>query len=399
MSSRCFHQLFRLILLTLLSVVSPIAASAGDFVPFTDEFRVPVTTCDYKLTDIEDHCQWAKLDDVTGWGGCATHDSCPVSLSTDVVDDAASELSVSALVATAVTSAGVRVQQIIEPFAMVGPSAGSSLEHVTRFQAWWDSAIAQAESLRKADAAAKQESIQQALAAIVAEEPIDVTMHGPSILLTEEEPPAIKITRLDPLVGGSPMIATIEVEYLPYDLSARDLKLWSVLPTSTQPFCIRSRFDAFDWSPLSSDLEEDVAMLHESATEQIATDEVALAEPSTTNEFVVNVALIESIAAELRSSADRMLDEALGKMQTLSESQAMAEWAAPQSIGNRIGSLVNRGHRLTRSAVEAVAAYIPNVEDANPPTLTGGKLLAQTAEMETESEVAIAPAATDTTVR
>ena len=46
------------------------------------------------------------------------------------------------------------------------------------------------------------------------------------------------MTKLDPLVGGAAMVATIRESYLPYDLSASDLELWNVFPTADHPFSV-----------------------------------------------------------------------------------------------------------------------------------------------------------------
>jgi len=42
------------------------------------------------------------------------------------------------------------------------------------------------------------------------------------------------------------IIVTIEDAYLPYDMKTEDLRLWSVLPESTRPFCIRAESQHHD---------------------------------------------------------------------------------------------------------------------------------------------------------
>ena len=160
------------------------------------------------------------------------------------------------LAAVAVASAGVSVEQIVEPFAMVGPYLDNSLEMVRKFQSWWDAVRSQAAASAEAtggrvDEAGREggtDDSRPARRQLAAEEPIDVESLGKSVLVdafghaeTDAVEPGVYVTAIDMLVGGSPIIATIEEDYLPYDLSARDIKLWSVFPISTHPFCIRSR--------------------------------------------------------------------------------------------------------------------------------------------------------------
>ncbi len=52
------------------------------------------------------------------------------------------DMSITAIAAAALASAGVSVEQIVEPFAMVGPYLDNSLEMVKDFQGWWETALA-----------------------------------------------------------------------------------------------------------------------------------------------------------------------------------------------------------------------------------------------------------------
>jgi len=100
--------------------------------------------------------------------------------------------------------------------------------------------------------------LRSAIAEIAAAEPIDVAGLGPSVLeldtssvsLGEAEVPGMEQISTDPLVGSAAMIATVEETYLPYDLSAADLRLRSFYPLSTEPFCIRSRVAGWSHVPL-----------------------------------------------------------------------------------------------------------------------------------------------------
>ena len=81
---------------------------------------------------------------------------------------------------------------------------------------------------------------------LATQEPVDVDSLGPSVLIParpKRKLPTIEVARIDPLIGSSPVIATIEEDYMPYDLSARDLRLWSVFPIASHPFCVRGQVE------------------------------------------------------------------------------------------------------------------------------------------------------------
>ena len=89
--------------------------------------------------------------ELCGWG---THDSCPIEVA-EIIDEplptettprplANLDESLAALATAACASAGVSVEQIVEPFAMVGPHFHRSLESVKNFQQWWQTAAEQA---------------------------------------------------------------------------------------------------------------------------------------------------------------------------------------------------------------------------------------------------------------
>lgn len=104
----------------------------------------------------------------------------------------------------------VRVQQLVQPFAMVGPNLKPSRETLTDFLAWCNE-----------------------LADETAIKPIAVA-----------QIPAIQIEPVDPRVGSSPLIATLTT--VPWlgpatDSADRTLPIWSVLPTVDRPFCVRQK--------------------------------------------------------------------------------------------------------------------------------------------------------------
>jgi len=96
------------------------------------------------------------------WCGWGTHDSCPIEVA-DISDEPAPaettttrplanlDESLAALATAACASAGVSVEQIVEPFAMVGPHFHRSLESVKDFQQWWQSAAEQASETSAVD--------------------------------------------------------------------------------------------------------------------------------------------------------------------------------------------------------------------------------------------------------
>ena len=89
--------------------------------------------------------------ELCGWG---THDSCPIEVAENIDEPLPTETtprplanldeSLAALATAACASAGVSVEQIVEPFAMVGPHFHRSLESVKNFQQWWQTAAEQA---------------------------------------------------------------------------------------------------------------------------------------------------------------------------------------------------------------------------------------------------------------
>ncbi|NND96346.1 MAG: hypothetical protein HKN47_03330 [Pirellulaceae bacterium] len=65
-----------------------------------------------------------------------THDSIALRTRTST----SFESSIAAIAATACASAGISVEQLIEPFAMVGPNESSSIDSIEALEHWWEQA-------------------------------------------------------------------------------------------------------------------------------------------------------------------------------------------------------------------------------------------------------------------
>jgi len=371
MNLRFYRQLRRLPLhglLILASAAFPMAASAVDL--DCESEMVPVigtsTPCEFELAGTEELC---------GWG---THDSyepsTPAKPAASSSPVATFESSFTIIATAACASAGVSVEQIVEPFAMVGPYLDQSVETVRKFQSWWGTAVGEAAS-RQAASTVVTVDLQDEIDAIAAQEPIDVESLGKSVLVVPTHQldvlqPGIRVTAIDKLVGGSAIIATIEDDYLPYDLSARDMKLWSVFPTSTHPFCIRSRGDDLDVSPLWQDFE------------------AAVHSQSDVSE--------EDASYVFSGSAECLLDELIWKVESLVAEDSPL-WAAlePHRIGHQLQVLASGGKRIAARAVRLLASNWPEVETGHQPSAAGGALLARAGAIEASEPFDASAAAAD----
>lgn len=106
---------------------------------------------------------------------------------------------------------------------------------------------------------------KMAMVAVATREPLDVESLGRSVLEPAAPPPAggdrsgVAVALDAPFVGTAPLIATIEEAYLPYDLSAADLRLRSIYPVTAEPFCVRSRVAGWIQQPLRPEIIETAA--------------------------------------------------------------------------------------------------------------------------------------------
>ncbi|TWU47739.1 hypothetical protein [Rubripirellula reticaptiva] len=296
------------------------------------------------IEEEEELCGWADSDDMHV--GVATHDSCPMPPRSEVAASRhtpSPAITTSALAATAIAATGVQVQQFVEPFAMVEPYLEDSLASVERLQSWYSGLVAKAEAQAQAQQARERDAaVRSAIAEIARAEPIDVKGFEPPAI-NSTAVASIEVTRLDPLVGGSAFIATIEEEYMAYDWSKRDMKLWSALPTVTRPFCIRSQ----------SDLTVNAMM------EKAFQDESART----------------SLASTIKSSPECLLGEVTDRVDSLVSAWSIQQLAKPTSIGKAIAVAFTSTKQATQATIQAIALRLPKTDEG--PSETGNKLLAR----------------------
>ncbi len=323
--------------------------------------------------DVETPCGWIEL---------GTHDSLPAFEqprgTSDLTDNAGT------VAATALCSkVGVAVQQIIEPFAMVGPYLDDSLDLVEQFSRWWEASSTSRESGDVGNATGSDPGFDavigppsaldpikfdflqvttrsdQRLDLYLVEDPIDPSHFGASVLVSSlerlPEQPIVQQTRRsreDVLVGCSPMIFTLEENYMAYDMAQRDVKLWCVFPTTTRPFCIRRQPADFDSHPMWNDF--DVAVKRETKTSP------------------------ESIASQLQCSAYCALEDWMVTVEswTFVESPVRRS-LRPRGVGRHIADFCGRQSRLTGRAAAVLAKHWPDIKLDQRPSPAGAALLAR----------------------
>ena len=129
----------------------------------------------------------------------------------------------------------VVVNQVVEPFITVGAFTPNSLKSIQTMDAWQISLA----TIDNSRSTAHLTPLDLQLQELAAEEPIDIETLGPSVLIPENRPMSvtrIEVAPISPLIGSSPVIATIEEDYMPYDLSAQDLQNWNAYPIESHPF-------------------------------------------------------------------------------------------------------------------------------------------------------------------
>lgn len=361
-----FHR-FAMIL--MLVAIPTVIMKAGEFDCGSDLIPAP----------IDGEKQEHIVENLCGW---ITHDSIPVPhpLSDRSLDDFDVDVQPIPLAALAgLASRGVHVEQWVEPFAMVGPFMTESFSDIDRLQAFWARTIETAEVLarRDADRAAAEQRVaeerrekESQLAAeaqraeaqriaqnkaearirvacedLAAEEPIDaveIELIAQQWPRRSEQAP-IDITSLDPRVGGSAFVFTIEEEYHSYDLADADLPLWNPLNLPTDPFCFRPSA-ANPWDP---DLDHPVASV----------DQVDVA---------ANGSVAEPIAAEESADDKANLIVAETHAMIAAAEQLLAHVLDEIADQKRIGDAVEVAQRVGRSVRAA------GIEVAiRPDTLTG----------------------------
>ncbi len=445
--SRRFRHIALNCLVASITGVITLAASntvPAEEVPCGGEFQLcneTLSSCQFELHQaaqrvavIERECE----QELCGW---ATHDSCPIAVTRVATRTSSSfDTSIAAAAATACASVGISVEQIVEPFAMVGPQVVNSYQKVKQFQDWWRKTtetsieaqqqdddvadeIAQSvpesqDPVIKADPGMiadrealagdgetdrRQVELQSRINTLAKEEPIDISLYGPSVLVVEEEvsderPPApvnISDAALSQ-VGASAVIVSIEESYLPYDLSANDLRLWSVFPLVTEPFCIRSRFESETVSP-RWDQRDDAVAREPSA---VATEPSAVAtEPSASDSG--DLATVEPAAASdsnpddqstltTLGSADCLLDELIWNLDlALDRDSALQRWFTPRIYGQYLATFVIGSGRVAESAAARLAIVWPRSPEKKrlQKQTAGDQLLARAGAIEASSPI------------
>ncbi len=253
-----------------------------------------------------------------------------------------------ATLATAVGAyTGVALHKIIEPFAMVGAATDESITMVRILDQWWDSAVDYAESVQRVET-------EDAIQAIAEMEPIDVESYGPSVLSLSDQAvdsidfpgTGIVVTPIDNLIGSAPMIFTINEPYISYDMSAADLRLRSVFPISTQPFCVRSR--AAQWNPTPMWTEFDQVF--------VPVARKPIPEP-------VDRWMIDSCIEALASAVDEFSQPQSSVRRLTNPSKIGAQWA----------KMVASGNKVVMETTELIATYWP--EPIAEPSASGEALL------------------------
>ncbi len=321
------------------------------------------------------HLELSGTEELCGWIELGTHDSLPTptrQIPVLPVSSIDTSVTVTALATAACASAGVHVEQIVEPFAMVGPYLDNSLEAVDKLQDWWNEAVAQAKAQRTAEAQekmAKSDEIDVRVDALAALEPVDVESYGPSVMtiVTEGDKRGedFEIAN-DMLVGSSPMIVTLEEAYLPYDLAANDIKFWSVVPVTTRPFCVRSRIE----QPQATCMWKEARQIVGEAVQAVKASE----------------------AYAYCGSADCHLDDLIWKLDNLiADDSQFRKAVQPHAIGQRFAAIASSGNTLVKDATGLLASRWPEVtaEEASP-SPAGAALLARAGVIDTVEAIATA---------
>ncbi|QDT05786.1 hypothetical protein K227x_41910 [Rubripirellula lacrimiformis] len=329
---------------------------------------------------------------------------------------AQSGFSTSALASTVVAATGVRVQQFAEPFALVGPYWQSSLASIDQLQSLYSGLVAHAESEQRS----YEKAIAVAISKVALEEPIDASVVDAKVAVsqpqeTESEStststststlakrspdptsiaaaaPSIQVSPINPLVGGSGLIATIQDEpYMAYDLAPRDQKVWTSFAYSSRPFCVRSpsdlMADAIMWDAIengSNDVEVVDLDAADAPVAQVESIGSGLADSN-----LLKSGLVDSLAAWVRSSPDCLLDEWVGHVAAFVDSPVIGDAVIgdvvqPAAIGGSIAAALGSTSDAAGVAIEALAVRMPKPQAS--PSKTGVKLLAR-AELDESDE-------------
>ncbi len=360
-----FHSRFICVPIAFLLTMTTFAvrSRAGDFDCGSDIVPVPAlietnrSPVHFVVTG-NPSSRKTNVDDLCGWiDRSAPRESEPQSPVTTESRISATPIAASVIAATALSTTGIHLQQLAEPFALVGPyfdgpTFDSSLRSVRRLQSWFDGLAANAKSRRDAE-------LQIAINDIALQEPIDVATVkkvSSSVMVAAVEHSSIEVVKLDALVGGSAFVFCIEEDYMAYDWAPRDLKMWSVLPSAPRPYSFRATDDLLaDWV-MGKDLE-----------------------PRYT----------------IASSPECLLDDLICRIAEFYRRPGLADSVRPTAIGETIARIMGLTEDMALEAVVAVASRLPK---ANRPSETGSKLLAR-AGIEIEAVPRIATAQASNSIR
>jgi hypothetical protein len=193
----------------------------------------------------------------------------------------------------------------------------------------------------------------------LAADPLDPDHFGASVLVSSldrlsEQPfgQQAKPRRESALVGCSPMIFTLEENYMAYDMAQRDVKLWCVFPTTTRPFCIRRQAAEFDSHPMWNDFD-------------VAVEKEIKSPP-------------ESLASQLQCSAYCVLEDWVVALEnwTVAESP-VRRLLRPRQVGRQLATFSSRQSHLAGRAVAVLAKHWPEIKTDHRPSPAGAALLAR----------------------
>lgn len=169
----------------------------------------------------------------------------------------------------------VIVEQVAEPFMVVGPFTPNSLKGIHRQEPWQVTASLTTPDRNPAHLTPLDLQLQE----LAQQEPIDIESFGPSVLIPENRSPSVTgivVAPLNPLIGSSAVIATIEEDYMPYDLSARDLADWNDYPIASHPFNTEDHVTDEQTASLWDDF--DLAMALSRSSDPVELNGIAIAQ-------------------------------------------------------------------------------------------------------------------------
>ncbi|TWU39095.1 hypothetical protein Q31b_41770 [Novipirellula aureliae] len=309
---------------------------------------------------------------------------------------------------------GVSVQQITEPFAMVTPTAQSTLSQIAELQqqavavatqlAAEDARVAAAEEAANKEAAnkvaankvaarkaaARKVAARKAAARVeiarnhrseldsLAAERVDAYRHlGQSVLTAEAAPEPEPIVKQElASVGCSAMIVTLDDPYLPYDLASNDVPVWDFSVIATEPYDIGDRQNHVEIDELPNDEfrhDELVSTDPEVARDDVllvAEQEVAEQEVVQENEeerFEANKALASLSAriVSMRESTLPLLQQ--WSAATLRTNLALIEGVTKQAVDqaiDKIGKVWPKNIEEPMNEAELQVAELPTETDA-----------------------------------